>query len=65
MMTSELQNKLVVSKIENFLKQEIKKIMENNIVDNEICDMMKILDINEEFLKGFYIKNIKISNMKK
>lgn len=65
MMTSELQNKLVVSKIENFLKQEIKKIMENNIVDNEICDMMKILDINEEFLKGFYIKNIKISNMEK
>lgn len=65
MLTSELQNKLVVLKIENFLKQEIKKIMENNIIDNEICDMMEILDVNEEFLKEFYIKNIKISNMEK
>lgn len=65
MMTSEMQNKLVVLKMESILKKAVEKILEQNIIDNEIRDMMKILDVNEKHLKQFYIKNIKISNMEK
>ena len=65
MMTSEMQSKLVVLKIESFLKETIEKILEQNIIDNDMYDMMKILDVNEENLKQLYIKNIKISNMEK
>ena len=65
MMTSEMQSKLVVLKIESFLKQEIEKILEKNIIDDEISEMIKILDVNEEYLRQLYIKNLKISNMEK
>lgn len=65
MMTSEMQRKLVVLKIESFLKQEIEKILEKNIIDDEIRGMMEILDIEEEYLKQLYIKTVKISNMEK
>lgn len=65
MLTSEMQSKLIILKIENFLKQEIEKILEQNIVDYEIQKMMKILNIKEEYLKQLYIKNLKISNMEK
>lgn len=65
MMTSEMQSKLVVLKIESFLKETIEKTLSENIIDNDIYDMMKILNVNEEYLKQFYIKNIKISNMEK
>ena len=65
MMTSEMQSKLVVLKIESFLKETIEKTLSENIIDNEIKDMIKILDVNEENLKQLYIKNIKISNMEK
>lgn len=65
MMTSEIQSKLTVLKIESFLKREIEKILRKNIIDNEIREMIKILDVNKEHLKQLYIKNIKISNMEK
>ena len=65
MMTSEMQSKLVVLKIESFLKETIEKTLSENIIDNDIYDMMKILNVNEEYLKQLYIKNIKISNMEK
>lgn len=65
MMTSEMQSKLVVLKIESFLKETIEKTLSENIINNEIKDMIKILDVNEENLKQLYIKNIKISNMEK
>ena len=65
MMTSEMQSKLVVLKIKSFLKETIEKTLSENIIDNEIKDMIKILDVNEENLKQLYIKNIKISNMEK
>ena len=65
MMTSEMQSKLVVLKIKSFLKETIEKTLSENIIDNEIKDMIKILDVNEENLKKLYIKNIKISNMEK
>jgi len=64
-MTSEMQSKLVVLKIKSFLKETIEKTLSENIIDNEIKDMIKILDVNEENLKQLYIKNIKISNMEK
>lgn len=65
MLTSEMQSKLVVLKIESFLKETIEKTLPENIINNEIKDMIKILDVNEENLKQLYIKNIKISNMEK
>lgn len=65
MLTSEMQSKLVVLKIESFLKETIEKTLSENIIDNDMYDMMKILDVNEEQLKQLYIKNIKISNMEK
>lgn len=65
MMTSEMQSKLTVLKIESFLKETIEKTLSENIIDNDIYDMIKILDVNKEHLKQLYIKNIKISNMKK
>ena len=65
MLTSEMQSKLVVLKIESFLKETIEKTLSENIINNEIKDMIKILDVNEEYLKQLYIKNIKISNMEK
>lgn len=65
MMTSEIQSKLTVLKIESFLKREIEKILRKNIIDDEIREMIKILDVNKEHLKQLYIKNIKISNMEK
>lgn len=65
MLTSEMQSKLTILKIESFLKQEIEKILKKNIIDNEIREMMKILDVKEEYLKQLYIKNIRISNMEK
>ena len=65
MITSEMQNKLVVLKMESVLKKAIEKILEQNIIDTDIRDMMEILDIKEEYLKQLYIKNIIISNMEK
>ena len=65
MMTSEMQSKLVVLKIESFLKETIEKTLSENIIDTDIRDMMEILDIKEEYLKQLYIKNIIISNMEK
>lgn len=65
MMTSKMQSKLIVLKIESFLKEIIEKTLSENIIDNDIYDMIKILDVNKEHLKQLYIKNLKISNMEK
>lgn len=65
MMTSEIQSKLVVLKMESVLKKAIEKILEQNIIDTDIRDMMEILNIKEEYLKQLCIKNIKISNIEK